>query len=95
MLHRRFHIDGPLIGRLSDRFERLLVCRVVLEEFGPFVISQLAPLVGTRMTAPLRLVLDERRQMVDGALEALRAQYAGFADQLERRFLRTACHHRT
>ena len=88
MLHRRFRIDGPLIGRLSDRFERLLVCRVVLEELRPYLTAHLAPLIGTRMTPPLRLVLEQRRQMVDAALEALRAQYAGFAEQLERRFLR-------
>ena len=88
MMHRRFRIDGPLLGRLSDRFERLLVCRVVLEGLGPYLTAHLAPLIGTRMTPPLRLVLDQRRQMVDAALEALRAQYAGFAEQLERRFLR-------
>jgi CPA1 family monovalent cation:H+ antiporter len=88
VLHRRFRIDGPLIGRLGERFERLLVCRVILEELGPYVTAHLAPLIGARMTPPLRLALDQRRQMVDAALEALRAQYAGFADQLEHRFLR-------
>ena len=34
-LHRRFRLDGALVNRLGDRFERLLVGRVVLEELGP------------------------------------------------------------
>jgi Na+:H+ antiporter len=88
MLHRRFRIDGPLVDRLGDRFERLLVSRVVLEELGPYVATSLAPLVGDRVTPKLRLVLDQRRQMADAALEAFRAQYAQFSDLLERRFLR-------
>jgi CPA1 family monovalent cation:H+ antiporter len=88
MLHRRFRIDGPLVGRLGDRFERLLVCRVLLEQLGLFATAHLAPLLGARMKARFHEVLDERRQMVDGALEALGGQYAGFADGLEHRFLR-------
>jgi len=87
LLHRRFRVDGPLVDRLGDRFERLLVGRVVLEELGPYVGSSLAPLVGEKITPLVRLALDQRRQMADAALEAFRAQYASYADLLERRFL--------
>jgi Na+:H+ antiporter len=86
-LHRRFRLDGPLVDRLGDRFERLLVGRVVLEELGPYVASSLAPLVGERITPLVRLALDQRRQMADAALEAFRAQYESYAELLERRFL--------
>jgi len=93
-LHRRFRVDGPLVDRLGDRFERLLVGRVVLEELGPYVASSLAPLVGDTITPLVRLALDQRRQMADAALEAFRAQYASYAELLERRFLgRVALRH--
>jgi CPA1 family monovalent cation:H+ antiporter len=88
MLHWRCRIDGPLIDRLGDRFERLLVCRVILDDLHPYVTTSLVPLVGDRIAPELRRVLDQRRRMVDAALEALRAQYPGFAQQLEDRFLR-------
>jgi CPA1 family monovalent cation:H+ antiporter len=32
LLHRRYGIDGPLALRLSDRFERILVSRMVIDE---------------------------------------------------------------
>jgi CPA1 family monovalent cation:H+ antiporter len=78
-LHRRFRLDGALVDRLGDRFERLLVGRVVLEELHPYVASSLAPLVGGDHAAR-RLALDQRRQMADAALEAFRAQYESYAE---------------
>ena len=86
-LHRRLHIDRLLVDALADRFERLLVGRIVLEELVPYVTDKLAPLLGERMTPRLRQALDERQQMTASALEALGAQYPAYAVLLERRFL--------
>lgn len=87
ILHRRFGIQQPLVDRLADRFERLLVGRIVLEELAPYVDGTLMPLVGARPAAAVRDALRQRQQMADAALEALRAQYAAYAHLLEARFL--------
>jgi len=86
-LHRRGHFDRPLVDRLADRFEQLLVSRIVLEELVPYLDEKLAALLGERMTPLLRDVLGQRQQMTNSALEALVAQYPAYAVLLERRFL--------
>ena len=57
---------------LADRFERLLVRAVVLEEIAPYIGETLTPLVGERAAESVRGAL---RQRPDAALEALRAQF--------------------
>ena len=75
ILHRRLGIQQPLVDRLADRFERLLVSRIVLEEIAPYIGETLTPLVGERAAETVRGALRQRQQMTDAALEALRAQY--------------------
>ncbi|MFI5177688.1 MAG: cation:proton antiporter, partial [Vicinamibacterales bacterium] len=87
VLHRRFGIEQPLVDRLADRFERLLVSRIVLEELTPYVDDTLAPLIGARPVEAVRDALRQRQQMADAALEALRAQYGAYSHLLEQRFL--------
>jgi len=87
-LHRRFSIDGPLVDRLADRFERLLTSRITLDDLAPFIESGLVPLVGARVVPHLRAHLDARRALTATALEALVAQYPSYAALLEDRFLR-------
>jgi CPA1 family monovalent cation:H+ antiporter len=86
-LHRRFGIDTPLVDALADRFEMLLVKRIVLEELAPFIDDKLAPLVGERITPQLHEILRQRQEMTRTALEALRTQYPSYASLLERRLL--------
>ena len=88
MLHRRFHLDGPLVDRLADRFERLLVSHLVLEGLMPYLDETLAPLLQPRIVERLRAVIDERRRLTAAALDALGAQYPDYAALLEERFLR-------
>jgi CPA1 family monovalent cation:H+ antiporter len=88
LLHRRFHIDAPLVDALADRFEQLLVSRIVLDELSPYLEDTVAPLVGERASALLRDLLKQRDAMATAALEALRAQYPDYATLLEQRFLR-------
>jgi monovalent cation:H+ antiporter, CPA1 family len=86
-LHRRLSIDGPLVDALADRFESLLVNRIVLEELGSFIDDKLAPLVGETVTPELHQILHQRQEMTQKALEALRSQYPAYARLLERRLL--------
>jgi CPA1 family monovalent cation:H+ antiporter len=86
-MHRRFHSDRWLVDQLADRFESLLVIRIVLDELGPYVDDALAPLIGKRLTPRIREILQQRRQAADAAFEALVAQYPAYAELLERRFL--------
>ena len=86
-VHRRFQIDGPLVDAVSDRFERLLVLRIVLDQLVEYVDEKLTPLVGESVAGDLRKLLAERQEMTSAALAALRVQHPDYAELLERRFL--------
>jgi CPA1 family monovalent cation:H+ antiporter len=86
-LHRRFGLEGPLVDALADRFESLLVNRIVLEELAPFIDDKLASLVGEAITPRLHQIVNQRQEMTRAALEALRMQYPDYASLLERRVL--------
>ncbi|HEV3109015.1 MAG TPA: cation:proton antiporter [Candidatus Binataceae bacterium] len=86
-LHRRVGIDGPLVDALADRFESLLVNRIVQEELGPFIDDKLAVLVGERVAPQLHDILRQCQDMTRTALEAMRTQYPDYALVLERRLL--------
>jgi CPA1 family monovalent cation:H+ antiporter len=88
VLHRRFRVDGPVVDRLADRFERLSVSRIVLEELAPYVDDTLARLVTPAIAARLRELVATRQAMTSAALEAMGAQYPEYAALLEERFLR-------
>jgi CPA1 family monovalent cation:H+ antiporter len=88
LLHRRFHLDGPLVDRLADRFERLLVGHLVLEGLLPYLDDALAPLLQPAVVERLRAAVRERQQLTATALSALGAQYPEYAALLEERFLR-------
>lgn len=87
-LHRFGRIDRPLVNRLADRFELLLVSRMVLEELVRFVDRRMVLVFGERVCELLREILGHRLQATANALDALRLQYPAYADALERRFLR-------
>jgi CPA1 family monovalent cation:H+ antiporter len=87
-LHRRFAIEFVLEDVLADRFERLLVSRIVLEELSESVVEKLGPIVGARLTPRLVDLLHQRQAMTASALEALGAQYPAYAAILEKRFLK-------
>jgi Na+:H+ antiporter len=87
-LHRRFGIEYTLEDVLADRFERLLVSGIVLEELSESVSDKLGPIVGERLTPRLLDVLRQRQAMTASALEALGAQYPAYAAILEKRFLK-------
>jgi CPA1 family monovalent cation:H+ antiporter len=85
--HRHLGITGPLVDRLADRFESLLVQQIVLKELEPYIEEKLVPLLGEKAAPMLREVLRARHEMTGAALEALRQQYPAYAEELERRIL--------
>jgi CPA1 family monovalent cation:H+ antiporter len=85
--HRHLRIEGPLVDRLADRFESLLVQQIVLKELEPYIEEKLVPLLGEKVASTLREVLRGRHEMTSAALEALRQQYPAYAEELERRIL--------
>jgi CPA1 family monovalent cation:H+ antiporter len=87
-LHRWVRIDRPLVMALADRFEALLVERMVLGELERFTRRRMSAVLGERVAELLNEVLSQRLAAVDRALDALKLQYPAYADALERRFLR-------
>ncbi len=87
-LYRRLGLVRPLAGRLADRVEVLLIMRFVIERLRPFNEQQIAAIFGASIAGFIGGILDERRDAVTGALDALRRQYPDYAAELEARFLR-------
>lgn len=87
-LHRRLRLERPLARRLADRFEGLLVTRLVLAELRRFTGARLTLLFGERIAEVLDELLSHRADAVHKALDVLRLQYPDYAEALEKRFLR-------
>ncbi|MBD8874749.1 cation:proton antiporter [Roseibium polysiphoniae] len=87
-LHRRLKIQWFLSNQISDRFEFLLVSRIVAGELIAFNQRRIRPLVGDRVGGILNDTLCARREEILRAIEALRLQYPDYADAQEVLFLR-------
>lgn len=88
--HRRFRFETPLANKLADRFEMLLVTRMVIDQLLGYLDAKLAPLLEATVGDQLRDVLATRRKSCVELLSALRLQYPDYARTLEERFLRQA-----
>ncbi|WP_299811374.1 cation:proton antiporter [uncultured Roseibium sp.] len=87
-LQRRLRITRPLAIRLADRFEFLLVYRILADELIVFCNEQIRPLLGDRVGDILQDTLAIRQDETLQAIDALRLQYPDYADALEAQFLR-------
>ncbi len=87
-LHRRLRISSPLAHRTANRFERLLLQRLILQDLEGFTGSRIRRIHGRRVAEILTELLERRKEAVDSAMEGLRLQYPGYAEKLERRFIR-------
>lgn len=90
LLQRNFQIQRPLARTLADRFEALLIGRMVVEQLIAFTRSTLSPVLGWEVAESLTGMLKHRRQECERAIEALRLQYPDYAGALEERFLHQA-----
>ncbi|KEO60324.1 cation:proton antiporter [Thioclava indica] len=88
LAHRRLGLSGPLARMTADRFEHLLAQRLILRDLGTFIRGRILRIHGRRVADLLQELLSRRIEAVETALEGLRLQYPGYAEELERRFIR-------
>jgi monovalent cation:H+ antiporter, CPA1 family len=90
-LHRHLRISRPLADRLvAGRFEVLLITRMILRDLHEFVDTKILRIHGRRVADLLHEVLNRREEELDREIAGLRLQYPGYAEQLERGFMRKA-----
>ncbi|MDI2090457.1 cation:proton antiporter [Commensalibacter oyaizuii] len=87
-IHRKLHIDRPLMYCMMERFEILLVSRFVSISLTRFMKRRIEPTLGTRVAEIVSEVLDRQNRMLDDALETMRMHYQGYIEALEARFLK-------
>ena len=89
-LHRRLGILRFLADSLGDRFEMLLVTRLLINELGGGQAGRSRAIFGERVAGLIGAMLKTRLEKTSAALDALRRQYPDYAAALEARFLRQA-----
>lgn len=87
-LRNRLRYSGPLAGMTADRFEALLAKRLILRDLSGFVDSRIRRIHGRRVADLLHELINRRVEAVETGIEGLRLQYPGYAEKLERRFIR-------
>src|SRR5271155_1491411 len=87
-LYRRLGIVRFLADRLGDRFEMLLVTRLLIQELGGPHAARSRSIFGERGVELIDAILQERLKRTTAALDALRRQYPQYAAALEARFVR-------
>ncbi|MFN3210148.1 MAG: cation:proton antiporter [Roseovarius sp.] len=88
LLDSRLGLSKPLARMTADRFELLLSHRLILRDLGAFINGRIRRIHGRRVADLLHELLDRRVEYVETELEGLRLQYPGYAEDLERRFIR-------
>ena len=87
-LHNRLRISGLLAQLTADRFELLLGQRLILRDLHTFIDTRIRRIHGRRVAELLHELLERRAEEVEQALDGLRLQYPGYAEELERRLIR-------
>ncbi|MCA0930371.1 cation:proton antiporter [Ruegeria profundi] len=87
-LNDRLRLRAPLARVTAHRFEVLLAQRLVLRDIYRFVDQRIRRIHGRRVAGILRELIDRRAEYVDTALDGLQLQYPGFAEEVQRRFIR-------
>ncbi|MFV0243741.1 MAG: cation:proton antiporter [Qingshengfaniella sp.] len=87
-LHNRLRISGPLARLTANHFELLLSHQLILSDMGGFIDGRIRRIHGRRVADLLHELLNRRVEAVETALDGLRLQYPGYAEELERRFIR-------
>lgn len=87
-LQSRLGLTAPLARLTADRFEQLLSQRLILRDLDHYIDARIRRIHGRRVAELLHELLSRRADAVETALEGLRMQYPGYAEELERRFIR-------
>jgi CPA1 family monovalent cation:H+ antiporter len=87
-LYRHFGTQRFLSDRLADRVELLLITRLLVDRLVKFNGERLSAFFGSRLTEITAEIIEQRRDDVGNALDALRRQYPDYLTALEVRLLR-------
>ena len=87
-LHNRLRISGPLSIQTADRFERLVTVSLILKQLHGFIDTRIRRIHGKRVAELLHDLLERRAEETEQALDGLRLQFPGYAEQLDRRLIR-------
>ncbi len=87
-LHNRMRLSGMLASLTADRFEILLNLRLILRDLHGYIDAKIRRIHSRRVADLLHELLKRREDETLAALEGLRLQYPGYAEEIERRFLR-------
>jgi CPA1 family monovalent cation:H+ antiporter len=87
-LHNRFRIKLFLARMTEDRFESLVAHQALLRSLTGFVERRILRIHGRRVATLLLDLIKRRVEDATHELEGLRAQFPGYAEELERRLIR-------
>lgn len=87
-LHNRLGLSGLLARMTADRFEILLQQRLTLRDLHGYIDGKIRRIHGRRVADLLHELLKRREDETQSALDGLRLQYPGYAEEIERRFIR-------
>lgn len=87
-LHNRLRFSKPLAHITTTRFGLLLAQRLILRDLHEFIDTRIRRIHGKRVAQLLHEKLDQRIETVQQALEGLRLQFPGYAEEMERRTIR-------
>jgi monovalent cation:H+ antiporter, CPA1 family len=87
-LYRRFGVRRVLANRLGERFEMLLVTRLLIQRLAGDDSKRSRSIFGDRVEALIDRILRERLDRTQSRVDALRRQYPDYLGALEARILR-------
>jgi monovalent cation:H+ antiporter, CPA1 family len=87
-LHNHLGMSRSLARMTADRFEILLNQRLILRDLHRYIDTKIRRIHGRRVADLLHELLKRREDETQSALDGLRLQYPGYAEEIERRFLR-------
>lgn len=88
MVHNRLRLSGMLASLTAYRFEILLNLRLILLDLHGYIDAKIRRIHGHRVADLLHELVKRREDEIQTALKGLRLQYPGYAEKIERRFLR-------
>ncbi len=88
LLHNRLGLSRLLSRLTADRFEILLNQRLILRDLHAYIDTKIRRIHGRRVADLLHELLKRREDETQSALDGMRLQYPGYAEEVERRFLR-------
>ncbi|MCB1360618.1 MAG: cation:proton antiporter [Rhodobacter sp.] len=87
-LHNRLRLSGLLARQTADRFEHLVALGPILRDLHVFIDTRIRRIHGKRVADLLHDLLERRMEQTERALDGLRLQFPGYAEDLERRLIR-------